>query len=218
MQDYLALIVATLVISPSGALSPGPLTVACIAEGTRGGWKAGIEASLGHMIVEVPYTLALVLLASRIVLEPGVHKLMSILSSSVMVFFGYLILKDSVRGRGERVTKANHKHRLGGRPLFIGLLFTGLNPYFLLWWVGAAWPMVSGAAKLLPLGYLVMYMFHIWYDYAWLGLMSLAGERGARLLSGRGYRVLLGLLAALLFLFAASMVSSSLFNVRLLPF
>ena len=219
MQDYVSLIVATLIISPSGALSPGPLTVACIAEGVKGGWKAGIKASLGHMLVEVPYTLALVLLASKIILEANVHRVMSIMSALVMTFFGYLILRDAIKGKlVEGSHSSGHTHKLGGRPLAVGLLLTGLNPYFLLWWVGAAWPMISGAAKLLPLGYVVMYAFHIWYDYVWLGLMSFTGERSARLLSGLGYKALLGSLAVLLFLFAANMVLSSLFGFRLLPF
>lgn len=212
MQEYVSLVATTLIISPSGALSPGPLTIACIAEGARTGWKAGVKASLGHMAVEVPYTLALVLLASRVVLEPSVYKLMSILSAGAMVFFSYLIVRDAGAGGPPRA----HGH-VGGRPLVVGLLFTGLNPYFLLWWVGVAWPMVSGAARLMPLGYVVMYLSHVWYDYLWLGVMSLAGERGARLLSGAGYKALLYSMVLLLLLFAADTVSAQLFNTKLLP-
>ena len=41
-------------VTSSGALSPGPLTASTVAAGTQKGWKAGFWVSVGHTIVEFP--------------------------------------------------------------------------------------------------------------------------------------------------------------------
>ena len=43
-----------MVITSSGALSPGPLTVSIIRRGIDEGGRAGFLASLGHMAAEFP--------------------------------------------------------------------------------------------------------------------------------------------------------------------
>ncbi len=54
MDSVLAIAFQVMAVSASGALSPGPLTVATMALGTRGGWKAGVFVSFGHALFELP--------------------------------------------------------------------------------------------------------------------------------------------------------------------
>ncbi len=208
------LIVTTLVISPSGALSPGPLSFATIAEGARGGgWRAGVLVSLGHALFEAPYTLLLTVIATRLVLSPSVKVAMAVFSAATMVFFAYLIVRDALRG----VEPGVGRSAASGRPLVLGLLFTALNPYFLLWWVGAGWPIIIVASAAMPLSFILMYILHVWYDFLWLSLLAGIGMKGSELLGGAKYRALLLILAALLLLFAFDMLAKALLAISILP-
>jgi len=212
MQGLLHLIVVTLAISPSGALSPGPLTFATMAEGAKGGgWKAGLAASIGHTVFEAPYTFALTFLAAKITLSLELQRIMSLASSTIMLFFACMIMKDALEG--SRKTGGE----VSGRPFMVGLLFTGLNPYFIIWWVGAGWPMISGASAAIPLGFLVMYLFHVWYDYLWLIFVATVGRKGVKILGSAGYRAFLAILALLLVVFAVDMMMRGLIGVGFMP-
>ena len=54
VDSVLAIAFQVMAVSASGALSPGPLTVATMALGTRSGWKTGVFVSFGHALFELP--------------------------------------------------------------------------------------------------------------------------------------------------------------------
>jgi len=60
------LVVETLLISPSGALSPGPLSAMAVAAGLALGALGGLAIALGHTLFELPYVALLLRLASRL--------------------------------------------------------------------------------------------------------------------------------------------------------
>lgn len=75
--------------------------------------------------------------------------------------------------------------------IVVGLVFTGINPFFLVWWATIGSLLVAQALLLGALvGVLAMFAAHIWMDYAWLaGTARLAARSG--LLLGRWYRAML---------------------------
>ena len=67
------------------------------------------------------------------------------------------------------------------------------------------------------LGVLIMYVSHVWMDYAWLTGTAYLSARGTMLIGGRGYRLLLLGLAAFLIYFGVGFIARSLFQFNILP-
>ena len=86
MIDFLFKVV---IISVSGALAPGPLTAATASAGMKRGWKAGIEVSLGHTLVELPLVLLLSIGVVTIFENPKAHFVLGVLGSIFLFFFGH---------------------------------------------------------------------------------------------------------------------------------
>jgi threonine/homoserine/homoserine lactone efflux protein len=59
MTQLLPLYATFMLISLSGALSPGPLTALSISEGARAGRGSGTRLALGHGLVEIPLVFAI---------------------------------------------------------------------------------------------------------------------------------------------------------------
>ncbi len=213
----------TLIITPSGALSPGPLSLATIALGSTMGWISGLLVALGHTVFELPFVALLA--RSTLSLEKLLRSIEKPLVLAITIFiayFAYLLAMDSYRllmGL-EGVDEATGLTGFGGTLLdafIVGLALTGFNPHFLLWWVTVGFPLVRDAATYGRRGLAVMYASHVWMDYAWLIL--LAGGGGAATLMGRvGYGIFLAILAALLLLFAIDILLRTYTGRKLLPF
>jgi len=69
---------------------------------------------------------------------------------------------------------------------------TGLNPYFILWWltIGSVL-IVQALAFAAIIGVLIMYISHVWMDYAYLTAIAHLGKRGKNLIGSRYYKLVL---------------------------
>jgi len=86
-----------------------------------------------------------------------------------------------------------------------------LNPFFLIWWITIGFKLISDAILLYSfVGIGIMFGFHIWMDYAWLGTVGFLSSRGKNILSTRNYKIFMIALSGSLvyfginFLFQAS--------------
>lgn len=121
-----------------------------------------------------------------------------------IAYFSYLLLRDTwAIARG--IPPSLQTSRFAN-PLLAELALTTLNPYFLLWWVTVALPIVT-ALSTQPLHvFAVEYAADVWMDYFWLTLMASLGRAAVRLLSARLYAVFLTAPAALLIYFGAELI------------
>jgi len=219
-MDLTGLIITTVAISVSGVMSPGPLTASAIMVGARGSGRGGLLIALGHTIFEFPYILVIAMLYSSITVLLSsviVNFALTISVSAFIFFFSYLTIRDGI---SVLRLKMEFKGRRGSRaynPLLIGILLTGLNPYFLLWWLSVGMPLVRMSMSMGLQVLLIMYIAHVWMDYFWLALMSLAGEGGVKILRSRGYGALLIVLGIILILFGLDICLKTFLNFRLLP-
>ena len=200
-------ILSVIIISLSGALSPGPLTTTAILEGLWGGRRNGFIMAIGHTIVEFPYVIGLVVLVDtiRYILESQAVKITMISLSSLFIFyFAYLSIKDGVRTTEVDITVDNSK--IMRSPLLAGIVLTGLNPYFLLWWVTVGLPIITLILPYGVAGIIIIYLAHVWLDYAWLTFVAGLGEYGSKLLSDWKYRALLIGIGVILVIFGITLL------------
>lgn len=212
-MDVFEFVVTVVVVTASGALSPGPLFFANVAYGTRSGAKGGIAFSVGHSVVEFSLVMLLALGLSAVVEEPVVKSVVGVVGGVFLLVFGVLqVRRFSVAGSGV----------FGGggapsrNPLFLGLVFTALNPYFVVWWLTVGLKLVSDSLLFASLaGVVLMYLAHVWMDYAWLIFTAHVARRGMRLVDSGGYRIVMMVFGGILVCFGLYFLWSSVEEVWL---
>jgi len=173
------------VVSLSGVIAPGPVTAATLAAGTRSR-HAGCLITLGHIIVEFPLMLLVMAGMSRMFKLPGVTVGIGVVGGACLVLMGVQML----RGLGKADDPASRPVSRG--PVWTGIILTGGNPYFLLWWVTVGLTLTSRALELGALGFAVFAVIHWLCDLVWLEALSWTSFNGTRLLGSRGQNIVLG--------------------------
>lgn len=195
---------------------PGPLFAANLLQGTKGGARSGFMISVGHTLVELPLVMVMGLGISSLLNLPGFTTLVGLVGGLALIAFGILQLRDVTSNSFGMEPAEGGK--LQKRSLMLGVGLTGLNPFFIVWWLTVGLGLVVQAVELgALLGVFIMYVSHVWMDYAWLTGTAYLSARGKTLLKARGYRLLLVGLAILLMYFGAGFIMRSVFQVNILP-
>jgi threonine/homoserine/homoserine lactone efflux protein len=198
-----------ILVTSSGVLSPGPLFFGALLQGTKQGARAGLALSTGHMIIEFPLVLLLALGLLTIAAQPLVGHFIGLTGGAALIVFGFLQIREAVRIRSPETFAGRDRRSRGS--LTLGLLLTGLNPFFIVWWLTVGGKVILDAVLLASLlGVLIMYASHIWMDYAWLTTVAYLAGRGRGLIGTRTYRLMLALFAIVLLYFGGVFVSSAL--------
>ena len=204
-MDILTFVVTIVFVTASGALAPGPLFFATITHGSKTGAKSGIIFSIAHTVVEFSLIMLFALGLLTVASEPTVKTVIGIAGGIVLVAFGIYQIYNSYISKYKEQKQDIPSYRY----LFlIGLAFTGLNPYFILWWltVGAQLIVISlefaaflGVAALL--GVIFMYICHVWMDYVWLTAVAHFSKKGTNILGLKWSRPLMMIFGAVLIYF-----------------
>jgi threonine/homoserine/homoserine lactone efflux protein len=191
-----------ILVSMSGVLSPGPLFFANLVLSKNGGFWSGIKVAIGHTIVELPviilYSIPLVTFSSLNV-NFSIINVISFIGGISLIAFGilYVVRALSKSDNSPYIVKSSRIEN----PILAGILFTGLNPFFFIWWITVGIKLISDSIALLgyPLGIAFLFFVHVWMDYAWLGLSSYFASRGIKVIPSRYQKFIVLLLAAPLF-------------------
>ncbi|MCK4243981.1 LysE family transporter, partial [Candidatus Bathyarchaeota archaeon] len=83
--------------------------------------------------------------------------------------------------------------------LLMGLVFTGLNPFFIIWWltVGANLIFLALDFASFP-GVIFMYICHVWIDYVWLISVAHFAKMGTKVASSKWYRIMMAVFGVIL--------------------
>ncbi|MBS7611423.1 LysE family transporter [Candidatus Bathyarchaeota archaeon] len=202
-MDISSFILYVSVITISGALSPGPLTVATIIHGSKGGLKAGLGCALGHTIVELPLVI-LIWFGLLSLISQTVKQFLGIVGGLALIVFSMLQLRGSLK---LSQSSSNSEVSLERGSILTGIMLSGLNPYFLLWWFSIGSVLVYEAMDLgLIQGLTIMYISHVWLDYLWLGLLAYLSKYGRKILGLKIYRYILMLFSLILMVFGVSWI------------
>lgn len=207
-MDILNFIITVILVTASGALAPGPLFFATLTHGTRSGAKGGLAISIGHTLVEFPLVILLALGLLTIASQPMVKILTGIAGGIALLIFGALQIRESLT---LKPGQPSYRGIASRNPLLLGLVFTGLNPYFIVWWLTAGAKLVlDSLAFAPPAGVVIMFVSHIWMDYAWLTAIAYLARMGTNILGTKGYKALMILFGAVLIYFGLTFLISTL--------
>ncbi len=196
-----------IILSASGALAPGPLFFVTVSHGIKSGTKSGILFSIAHSLVEFSLVMLLALGLLSVANVPAVRLAVGVAGGAALIVFGAMQIRGSFSYKPEE-TKTG---QTATRNLFlIGLALTGLNPYFIVWWLTVGANLIFISLEFAGLaGVVFMFACHIWVDYAWLILVSGFAKRSSKILQFRWYRILMAVFGLVLIYFGTSFLIDS---------
>jgi threonine/homoserine/homoserine lactone efflux protein len=197
-----------IILSASGALAPGPLFFVTVSHGIKSGTKSGILFSIAHSLVEFSLVMLLALGLLSVANVPAVRLAVGVAGGAALIVFGAMQIRSSFSYKPEE-TKTGQS---ATRNLFlIGLALTGLNPYFIVWWLTVGANLIFISLEFAGLaGVVFMFVCHVWVDYAWLILVSGFAKRSSKILRFKWYRILMTVFGAVLIYFGLTFLIDSL--------
>ncbi len=198
-----------ILVSASGVLTPGPLFFVNLALSKYGGFWSGIKIAIGHTIVELPliilYSLPFIVLTFPSTIF-SMLKVISIIGGVSLIVFGIFYVVRTIC-KNDNLTATAKPCRIEN-PILVGILFTGVNPFFFMWWISIGVKLISDSLQSLgyPLGLVFLFFVHIWMDYAWLGLSSYFTSRGIKIVGSQYHRFIIILLTLPLFYYGINFI------------
>ena len=162
--DILLVLSGVVVISLSGVMMPGPMFAVTLTKSFRSPW-AGAWISLGHAVIEVPLILLIYFGFAHFFDNNIVQLVLSILGGGMVIWLGI----GMFRTRTEVVTRGKD---LPYSAFTAGIITSGLNPFFLLWWATVGSMLVMKFLEFGAGGLTLFIIVHLLCDLLWLSLVS----------------------------------------------
>ena len=173
----LPILLSVVVISLSGVMMPGPMFAMTVAKSYRTPW-AGAQVSLGHAVIEVPLILLIYFGFAGFFQNNTVQVVLSLLGGGMIIWLGISMF----RARAEVVQRGTD---LPYNAFVAGIITSGLNPFFLLWWATIGLLLVSRFQTYGTTGLIALIITHWLCDLAWLTLVSVSIYRTQKFLGQR---------------------------------
>jgi threonine/homoserine/homoserine lactone efflux protein len=170
-------------ISLSGVMAPGPITAATLAAGGRNR-HAGAWVCAGHIAVELPLILVLAAGLGTFLESRRIRAGIGLIGGVLLLWMGLQLLASL------RKTETRLAGSVDGHPLWIGVVLSGANPYFLLWWATVGLTLTSQAMEFGVLALGLFALLHWLCDLGWLEVLSYAGFRGSQAFGTRSRKAI----------------------------
>jgi threonine/homoserine/homoserine lactone efflux protein len=174
-------------ISLSGVMIPGPLTAATIAKGYRE-QNAGIFIALGHVVIELPLMALIYFGFAQFFASPTVKMVIGVAGGLVLIFMGLMV----VRGMRKNLAEAAD---LPYSSFVTGIVMTGANPYFFLWWATIGIVLIVTAAEFGIWGLVAFAVVHWSCDLVWEQVVSMSVFRTRHLWTRKVQLIVFGICA-----------------------
>jgi len=161
----LAALGTVIVTSLSGVMAPGPMFAVTLAKSLKSPW-AGVLVSLGHAVVEVPLILLVYFGLARFFENEVVSLVLGVLGGGMIMWMGVSLFRARrAMAREGRDTTYN--------AFMAGILMSGLNPFFLVWWVTVGSLLLMNFLDAVGTWGLSLFIIVHWLcDLIWLSLVS----------------------------------------------
>ena len=195
MEILFSFAIMVIAISASGVMSPGPLFAANIVYGLKEGKVAGIKMAVGHTVIEFPLIVLLGIGVLSLDIFPEYQIWITLIGAIGLFCFAGLQIKSIFERNFQKKLKSSR------RSFMAGVFFSGLNPFFLIWWFTIGFKLITDSIQIWGIfGIVILFGLHIWMDYVWLfGIAGLA-SKAKNVLSNRNYKmVIVGLSVILVY-------------------
>ena len=208
-MDLFSFIVTIVAVTASGALAPGPLFFGIIMHGSKEGARSGFSSAIGHTIVEFPLVLGLAFGLLAAANQPLIKAVIGLAGGIGLIGFGMMQIYATVKSRASsnETNETSTSRKLPTSSLILGVALTGLNPYFILWWLTIGSTLIIQALAFAAIfGVLLMYVAHVWMDYAFLTALAHFAKKGKNLVGSRYYKLVLVAFGAILVYYGATFI------------
>ena len=196
MEEIFGFLGLVIIISASGVMSPGPLFAANVMYGLREGKISGIKLAIGHTIVKFPLIILLGVGFVSIENVPEIRTVITILGAAGLFGFAILQIRSVIKQKFSLETKS------GQGPFVAGILLSALNPFFIIWWLTIGLVLISESIQTFGIiGIIILFLFHIWMDYAWLFTIAVFSSKAKNYLSRRNFKIIIVGLSIILICF-----------------
>ncbi len=169
----LPILLSVVVISLSGVMMPGPLFAMVVAKSYRSPW-AGPQVALGHAVIEVPLILIIFFSFAQFFQNTIVQLVLSVVGGGMIIWMGISLFRlRAAVVRGDKDLPYN--------AFVAGIIMSGLNPFFLLWWATIGSLLLARFFSFGVSGLTVFIVVHWLCDLAWLALVSVVIYKTHRL-------------------------------------
>ncbi|MCE5303781.1 MAG: LysE family translocator [Planctomycetaceae bacterium] len=172
-------------------MAPGPITAATLAAGARNR-HAGAWICAGHVLVELPLVVFIAAGLGVFFESKGIRTGIGLVGGVLLLMMGAQLLASLRRSTGDSAASVER------HPFWIGVLLSGANPYFVLWWATVGLTLTGQAMEFGILALVLFALAHWLCDFGWLEVLSYIGFRGSSL--GRFGEKVISLVCAVLLL------------------
>lgn len=206
METSLGLfLLSVAIISLTGVMLPGPMTAATVAKGYRNK-NAGALIAIGHGVIELPLIAAMYLGVGHFLGLPVVVNGIYIAGGVALFYLGFRMFR----------TAGDAPEEVGGLPassVVTGIVVTGTNPAFYVWWITLGAALIAGAARFGVIGVVLLAVVHWPCDLIWSEFLSMGTFKSRKWWTGKVQRIVFSVCALILLGFGAWFVFSGLSNL-----
>ena len=160
----LPILLSVIVISLSGVMMPGPMFAVTLAKSYKSPW-AGAWIAVGHAVIEVPLILLIYFGFAQFFQEDLVQLFLSIVGGGMIIWLGVAMFRA-------RTVAVRQGKELPYSAFTAGVLTSGLNPFFLLWWATVGSLLIMRFLDFGITGLAVFIIVHWLTDLIWLSFVS----------------------------------------------
>lgn len=164
MLEALLLLGATVVISLSGVMMPGPVTAGAIAKGAEDK-KAGVKIALGHAMVEFPI-IAFVAVGLTFIASWEAKAVIGVVGGVLLIYLGIQLFRPV----------DEEEERFPYRPTIVGVMTSAANPYFFVWWATVGAALITRALQYCVLFFVVFAVVHWSCDLLWDSFLTFSSH------------------------------------------
>jgi len=161
----LAALGTVVITSLSGVMMPGPMFTVTIAKSMKSPW-AGVLVSLGHAVIEVPLILLVYFGLTNFFQNESVKLVLSVAGGAMIMWMGI----DLFRARHKLAKEGKDTNY---NAFVAGILMSGLNPFFLVWWATVGSLLIMNFTEAVGTWGIPFFILVHWLcDLVWLSLVS----------------------------------------------
>lgn len=197
-MTLLMILFSSFIIAFSGAMMPGPLLTVTISESSRRGFKAGPLLILGHGILEALLVVALLFGLASLLAKDWAFIIISLAGGVILLLMSIDMFRSLPRlSLSFEVDSARKQHLV-----LSGIIMSIINPYWTVWWATIGLGLILQSRTHGIPGVASFFTGHILGDLVWYSVIAFAVDRGRKMLTDKRYRILIGICAAFLLIFA----------------